>query len=155
MSNVKLPSVVSALVVVALSALPVHAADRQYLASWTITSSSPAPWVAPDEKPVQSDLAALMGKTVTFGARRIVAPRPLGCARPLYAMKAYAPDRLFQGGLTEPVKQANALGFTGRTIPTLETGCDGAIDFHFASLIRGAFALNNRIYTIEKRSRRQ
>ena len=101
---------------------------------------------SPADKPVASDLKALIGKTVVFRADRIEAPAPLGCRKPHYEIKQYDPDMLFQGSLTRPKAQATTLGFADSKIPTLETGCEGAIDFHFAGSDAAMFALNNRIY---------
>jgi hypothetical protein len=133
------------------SAGAAHAATLDYKGIWTITTSEPAPWAAPREKPDASDLKALIGHAVTFRADRIDAPPPLGCKKPHYAIKQYARDMLFQGGLTDPGKQATALGFTDKTIPTIETGCDGAIDFHFVNAGTALFGLNNRVYRMEKK----
>lgn len=143
--------IASGIVGVAIYMMPVHAADRSHLAAWTVTSSAAAPWSLPGEAPVQSDLDALIGKTVTFTAKRIVAPPPLACSGPHYELKTYAPDMLFQGGLTDPGKQAAALGFQGASIQTLETGCEGAIDFHFVSPLKAEFGLNNRVYVMKRR----
>jgi hypothetical protein len=129
----------------------VHAAALDYQGVWTITTSEPAPRSEPKEKPVASDLKALIGHTVTFWTDRIDAPAPLGCKKPHYAIKQYAADMLFQGGLTDPGKQASALGFVDKTIPTVETGCDGAIDFHFVNVGTALFALNNRVYRMERK----
>jgi len=129
----------------------VRAAALDYQGVWTVTTSEPAPWSEPKEKPVASDLKALIGHTVTFWTDRIDAPPPLGCKKPHYAIKQYAADMLFQGGLTDPGKQASALGFVDKTIPTVETGCDGAIDFHFVNAGTALFALNNRLYRMERK----
>ena len=48
-------------------------------------------------------------------------------------------------------EQATALGFPARAIRTLETGCAGAIDFHFTREGTALFALNNLIYTLRRR----
>ena len=128
------------------------AAALDYQGVWTVTTSEPAPWSEPKEKPVASDLKALIGHTVTFWTDRIDAPPPLGCKKPHYAIKQYSPDMLFQGGLTDPGKQATALGFTDKTIPTIETGCDGAIDFHFVNAGTALFGLNNRVYRMERKA---
>jgi hypothetical protein len=122
-----------------------RAASPDYLGSWTVQGSEPAPWASPADKPVASDLKALIGKTVVFRADRIEAPAPLGCRKPHYEIKQYDPDMLFQGSLTRPKAQATTLGFSDSKIPTLETGCEGAIDFHFAG-DAAMFALNNRVY---------
>ena len=132
-----------------LLASPVAAADQSYLGVWTITTSQPAPWAAADLKPVASDLKALMHKQLVFSADRIKAPRPLNCKKPNYELKSYSADMIFQGGLTDPAKQAAALGYKDGTITTLETGCEGAIDFHFLDQNTAMFALNNRLYKLE------
>jgi hypothetical protein len=127
-----------------------NAADQDFLGKWTVTTSQPAPWAQLSDKPVESDLKALLGKAVTFSLGRIDAPRPLSCRKPHYQVKQYQPDMLFQGGLTEPAKQAAALGYSEK-ISTLETGCEGAIDFHFVNPDTAMFALNNRLYKIERK----
>ena len=128
------------------------AAALDYQGIWTVTTSEPAPWSEPKEKPVASDLKALIGHTVTFWTDRIDAPPPLGCRKPHYAIKQYSPDMLFQGGLTDPGKQATALGFTDKKIQTVETGCEGAIDFHFVNAGTALFGLNNRVYRMERKA---
>ncbi|MDB5723917.1 MAG: hypothetical protein JWQ16_671, partial [Novosphingobium sp.] len=62
----------------------------------------------------------------------------------------YPPANLFQGGLTAPAAQAAELGFRPAAIPTLETGCEGLIDFHFTEAGTALFALNNNIYTLRR-----
>jgi hypothetical protein len=143
----------AALAMLALaSALPVvtHAAEPDLQGKWTVTSSEPAPWADPHEKPVASDLKALIGHGVIFQRDSIDGPAPLGCRKPHYRIKQYAPDMLFQGSLDKPAPQAAALGFKDETIKTLETGCEGAIDFHFLDADDALFALNNRVYKIQR-----
>lgn len=140
-----------------LSTLPAGAVlqlqEKPYfLGKWTISASQPAPWSKPADKPVESDLKALMGRDVVFLKDRIDAPSPLGCRKPRYELKQYPPDMLFQGTLTDPDKQAKALGY-GPSIETLETGCEGAIDFHFLDRHSAMFALNNRLYRLERKRR--
>ena len=96
----------------------------------------------------------LVGKTLTYTRPRIVAPAPLACIRPRYRWIAFPAENLFQGGLTAPAAQALALGFRGAAIPTLETGCEGLIDFHFTKAGTALFALNNNIYTLRRRATR-
>jgi hypothetical protein len=128
-----------------------HAAEPEFVGAWTVTSSEPAPWADAHEKPVASDIKALIGHAVAFQRDRIDGPSPLGCRKPNYQLKPYAPDMLFQGGLDKPGTQAAALGFKDKTIKTLETGCEGAIDFHFLDSDDALFALNNRIYKIQRK----
>jgi hypothetical protein len=127
-----------------------HSARFDFLGTWTVTTSEPAPWADAREQPVASDLKALIGNSVSFQADRIDAPAPLKCRKPKYEIKPYTPDMLFQGSLTDPKRQALALGFAGDTVPTVETGCEGAIDFHFLNADTALFGLNNRIYRIQR-----
>ncbi|AMN42829.1 hypothetical protein [Rhodoplanes sp. Z2-YC6860] len=136
-----------------LGASSAHAAPAgkpDFLGKWTIVSSQPAPWSKPGGKPVASDLKALIGHDVTFRKDRIDAPSPLRCRKPHYEIKAYTPDLLFQGSLTDPDKQATALGY-GKSMATLETGCEGAFDFHFLDNDSAMFGLNNRLYRLERK----
>jgi len=124
-----------------------------YLGPWVIARSQAAPWSAPDEPPVQSDIERLVGKRVVFDRDRIEAPEPLACAGPHYEIISYTSDLLFQGNLTDPDKQAMALGYRLPQIMTLETGCAGPIEFHFLNAITAMFALNNRLYRLERARR--
>jgi hypothetical protein len=73
-------------------------------------------------------------------------------------MKEYPADMLFQGQLGESEQRggkkaedvATAMGFTSRPIRTLETGCEGAIDFHMSDADHAAFALNNMIFWLAR-----
>lgn len=77
----------------------------------------------------------------------------LACRSPHYRVLEASPGYLFQGGLTSPAAQATALGFRSARIATLETGCTGAIDFHFINDATVLFALDNMIYTLRKQAR--
>jgi hypothetical protein len=139
--------------ILSLGAISAHAASADkpdFLGKWTIATSQPAPWSKPGEKPVASDLKALIGHDLTFRKDRIDAPSPLGCRKPHYEIKAYTADLLFQGSLTDPDKQATALGYS-KSIATLETGCEGAFDFHFLNNDSAMFGLNNRLYRLERK----
>jgi len=127
----------------------VAAADPFYIGSWTFAAAVVAPWADAQRKPDDTERARLMGKTVVLKAKEISGPRPFACARPQYKVTDYGPDMIFQGGLTDPAKQAAALGYKDATITTLETGCEGAIDFHFLDQNTAMFALNNWLYKLE------
>jgi hypothetical protein len=69
----------------------------------------------------------------------------------------YAADMIFQGAFEEmqlkdksvdPSKLAASLGFAGRSIKTLETGCE--IDFHFVDTATAEIGLNDNVYTLKK-----
>jgi hypothetical protein len=64
---------------------------------------------------------------------------------------------LFQGAFEEmqsknkaidPNKLATSLGFAGKTVKTLETGCE--IEFHFVDAATAEIGLNDYIYTLKK-----
>jgi hypothetical protein len=142
----------AALALGAVAASPAVAAPRapSYLGTWLIAGAQPAPWVVPGDPSTQPYDAQLVGKTIVYEKRRIVAPNPLACEKPNYAIKNPPPEGLFQGGLTAPAAQAAALGFRGRTIRTLETGCEGWFEFHFVDASTAMFALDNMVYTIRR-----
>lgn len=133
-----------------LSALPAFAAAApDYLGAWKISRSEIAPWASPNDTLGLKDEQVLIGKEIVFERNRIIAPVDyLGCARPHYEMKNYPANFLFQGGLTNPDTQASNLGFHPPGIKTLETGC--AFEFHFIDETTAMFALDNRLYRIER-----
>jgi hypothetical protein len=137
------------------SSLAAHADPFKlaYLGDWTIVSRQMAPWALPDDTPVASDIKALMGKTVTFAPKSIRAPQPLGCNDVKYKVDTYTSDLLFEGGLTNPDRQAAALGFHDKAIPTLIPGCE--IEFHFLDADTALFALNNSIYRLQRKAKNQ
>lgn len=139
-----------ALPLASLAAAPACAADPSWLGTWRIAEARPAPWVGKgDHVTSASDIPHLVGRTVIFRQERIDGPAPLACLGPKYQRRVVGPDYLFQGGLTAPAAQARALGF-GASIVTLETGCEGAIDFHFTNPDTARFALDNMIYTLRR-----
>jgi len=139
-----------AVVVIACPALAEAKSTLDYLGTWVITESVPAPWIKSDAELFDEERVALVGKRIVFERKNIIAPSPMGCQGPHYKIRRYAADMLFQGTLTEPAGQAAALGFSGRTIPTLETGCEGLLDYHFVDGRTAMFALNNAIYTVKR-----
>lgn len=141
-----------------LTALPVRV-DNALLGKWTIERAEPAPWsddanYPPDRK----EAPKYVGKHVAFAAKQIKGPALLACAGPNYEMKDYTADMIFQGQLGEFEQRggkkaedsATGLGFTTRPIRTLETGCEGAIDFHMSDADHAAFALDNMVYWLKR-----
>jgi hypothetical protein len=122
-----------------------------FLGAWLISTSQPAPWVMPGQQLGQSDIYGLVGKRVVFAPNRIDAPAPLACAGPHYETKTVPPDGLFQGNLPDAAKQAGALGYPSQ-IMTLETGC-ADIEYHFVDANTAMFALDNRLYRMERAAR--
>ena len=134
-------------------------ADNALAGKWTITKADPAPWSdSANYPPNKKEAPIFVGKPMSFEAKRIKGPNLLACAKPNYEMKDYTADMLFQGQLGEFEQRggkkaedtATALGFTARPIKTLETGCEGGIDFHMSDANHAAFALNNVIYWLKR-----
>jgi hypothetical protein len=132
-------------------AAPAQAAEPDFYGPWQITEARTAPWAKAESAFSAEEQHRLIGSKVIYAKTRITGPAPLGCEKPHYRFLEAAPDYLFQGGLTDdPAAQAAALGFRLQTIPTLETGCAGWIDFHFVDARTALFGLNNMIYTLRK-----
>lgn len=132
-------------------------ADAFYIGTWKLTDAVVAPWADPKQKPDGAERARLIGKTVVFTAKRIAGPDPMACAAPHYKVSDYSADMIFQGAFGEmqsnnksidPAKIAASLGFAGRRIKTLETGCE--IDFHFTDAATAEIGLNDYVYTLKK-----
>jgi hypothetical protein len=76
---------------------------------WMLGEHVAAPWVNSMGQP--DSLNKLLGHPIRFLHERIDAAAPLACANPNYEFKQLAPHALFRGRLTDPDKQAVALGF--------------------------------------------
>jgi hypothetical protein len=133
------------------------AADPRYLGNWKITGTAVAPWADPKQKPDSPERSRLLGKTIVFKPREIAGPPPFACKAPHYKESDFAADMIFQGAFGEmqsknksvdPDKLAASLGFTGKNIKTLETGCE--IDFHFIDAATAEIGLNDYVYTLKK-----
>jgi hypothetical protein len=119
---------------------------------WMITRATPAPWTDGQYTSDPFLAQSWVGKKVIFRWDIIDAPFPLGCDAPNYRTVEVPPDGLFQGNLTSPVIQAQALGFrAGAPVTTLETDCEHIIDYHFIDRSTAMFALDNMIYTLRRR----
>lgn len=134
------------------------ALDARFAGNWRIDSVTPAPWAGPgdiDPKEAQG----LLGKRVTFGAKTVSAPNPLGCKGARYSVRdADGPETLFEGMLASPDKSgkprdaaalAHSLGMTTPTVTTLDVGCS-EIAFHAFTPETLVFALDNQIYTLKR-----
>jgi hypothetical protein len=134
-----------------------RAADTSCLGAWKLLSAAVAPWSGPPTKPDSTEMNALIGKTVTLLPKEITGPKVFACKGPHYKLSDFTADMLFQGELGEmhdsdkskdPQKLAAALGFTGTTFKTLETGCE--IDWHFVDPSTVEIGLDNYVYTLKK-----
>ena len=136
---------------------PSNAADASYIGTWKVSAAVVAPWADPKQKPDSTEQARLMGKTIVFRAKEITGPAPFACKAPHYKQSDLAADMIFQGAFDEmrsknksadPDKLAASLGFTSKSIKTLETGCE--IDFHFVDAATAEAGLNDAVYTLTK-----
>ena len=120
--------------------------------AFVVTGSQKAPWAEGRLGEESPESRALKGKAISFGAKAITGPQPMACKKPNYERVAVEPEGLFQGGLKAPAKDAAALGFAPGKVPSLLTGCE--VDYHFLDADHALFALDNRIYRLERARRR-
>ena len=134
-----------------------RAADASYIGTWKLTGAVVAPWADQKQKPDSAEMTRLLNKTIVFQAKQIAGPPPLACRAPHYKESDVTADMLFQGAFEEmqsknksndPNKLAASLGFTGKSIRTMETGCE--IDFHFVDAATVEIGLNDYVYTLKK-----
>jgi len=126
-------------------------AQDVFAGTWIVSDAQPAPWVdvSAGTQP-DIDQAIRHGK-FTFKKDSVEGPAPFDCKKVQYTLSEVGPDYLFEGGLTDPVKQAAALGFTSQKIVSLNMGCvrndaDIGMDFDLIDHDTAVFALNNVIY---------
>ena len=144
-------------VIAAASGSAAKAADASYIGTWKLAGAVVAPWADPKQKPDSAEMTRLVGRTIVFQAKQITGPPPFACKAPHYKESDVTADLLFQGAFDEmrsrnksvdPDKLAASLGFAGKKIKTLETGCE--IDFHFVDAATAEIGLNDYGYTLKK-----
>jgi hypothetical protein len=129
-----------------------------YLGSWKIASAVVAPWADKANLAVNTaEKTRLIGRTVSLAPNSITGPQPFPCKGPHYKLRQFTADMLFEGQLGElqdanPKLSAAALaaklGFTGKTVTVLDTGCE--IDWHFVDAKTVEVGLNDYVYTLKK-----
>jgi hypothetical protein len=144
-------------VIAAASGSAANAADASYIGTWKLAGAAVAPWADPKQKPDPAEMTRLIGKTIVFQAKQIAGPPPFICKAPHYQETDFTADMLFQGAFEEmrsknksvdPGRLAASLGFAGKKIRTLETGCE--MDFHFVDAATAEIGLNDYVYTLKK-----
>jgi hypothetical protein len=139
------------------AALPAYAEEPFYLGVWKISSAVVAPWADPQQPSDAAEIKALIGKVITIKSKAITGPNVFACKGPHYKMSDFSADMLFQGELGEihdadkskdPLALAHALGFSGGSFKTLETGCE--FDWHFVDQTTAEIGLNNSVYILKK-----
>ncbi len=143
--------------IAAASGSAAKAADAFYIGTWKLTAAVVAPWADPKRKPDSTEMTRLIGKTIVFQAKQIAGPPPFACKAPHYQESDFTADMLFQAAFEEmqsrnksvdPDKLAASLGFAGKKVKTLETGCE--MDFHFVDAATAEIGLNDYVYTLKK-----
>ncbi len=133
------------------------AADTFCIGTWKISGAVTAPWADPKRKPDSAEPSRLLNKTIVFKIKEIAGPPPFACKAPLYKDSDFSADMVFQGAFEEmqsrnksvdPDKLAASLGFTAKSIKTLETGCE--MDFHFVDAATAEVCLNDTVYTLKR-----
>jgi hypothetical protein len=136
-----------------------RAADPFYLGTWKIASAVVVPWADP-ARPDPSEMKMIVGKIVSIRPGEISGERTLACKGPIYRVKDYPADWLFQGAFGEmhdrdksadAVKIAASLGFKGSSWKTLVTGCANGLEYHCVDATTAEFGLNDYVYTMKKK----
>lgn len=119
--------------------------------TWRVFRMQPAPWV--DESTPLAPSAITLGAHLVFRTDAVDGLAGLACTQPHYEDLTAPPPGLFQGNLTDPVRQAHDLGFASDAIASLRIDCDNlSFDVHFADADTLLFALDNRIYSASRAS---
>lgn len=130
-------------------------AQEAFAGSWDVVDVQPAPWfdTSGTEKPYLHEEIA-KGR-ITFMADSVQGPEFLNCDKVQYTISKVPPEYLFEGGLTDPARQAKELGFKGGEILQLSMGCiatdaDISMDFNLIDEDVAVFALDNMIYRMKR-----
>ena len=130
-------------------------AQEAFAGSWDVIDVQPAPWVDANgtDKPYLNEEIA-KGR-ITFMADSVQGPGFLNCDKAHYEISKVPPEYLFQGGLTDPARQAKELGFKGGEILQLSMSCiadnaDIGMDFDIIEDGIAVFALDNMIYKMQR-----
>jgi hypothetical protein len=137
---------------------PARSQGAEFAGRWVIAGAVIAPWADPPGGRDDTEEKRLVGRTVTFGARSVAGPEPLGCGPARYKTRTDPPDMIFEGALADPHgtgkpvdarPSARSLGMTTATVRTLETGCS-EVSFHRFAPDTLVFGLNDRVYTMHR-----
>ncbi|WP_374652571.1 hypothetical protein [Dongia sp.] len=130
-------------------------AQEAFAGSWDVVDVQPAPWVDANSanKPYVNEEVA-RGR-ITFMADSVQGPALLNCDRAKYEIAKVPPEYLFQGGLSDPTRQAKELGFKGGEIVQMSMSCisgdaDIGMDFDLLDEDVAVFALDNMVYRMRR-----
>ncbi len=136
-------------------ALAQGAGTPSLLGRWDIVQAVLAPWVGDAGAVRESDVRKLLKQRVVFSEKSVSSHVPtLNCSDASYAPTRLPPAGLFQGGLPEPNQAAfaKAIGFSDGNVPGVDLACStGLFSFHFRNRDTALLALDNVIYTLQRR----
>lgn len=119
--------------------------------SWHVFRAQTAPWVEAATTLPPSRFG--VGARIDLTPAAVHVSDVLTCMQPEQHTLTLPAQGLFQGALTDPVRQAQELGFAQDAIATLRIDCGNAsIDLHFADADTMLLALDNRIYSATRAS---
>jgi hypothetical protein len=110
-------------------------AQGVFAGRWTVVEAKAAPWVDASAQNHPDFDPAFQHAQIVFLKSRVEGPAPLGCAKVQYTLSKVVREDLFQGALTDPARQAAALGFKSGRIVSLNLGClrsDADLEMDFA-----------------------
>lgn len=134
------------------------AAQQRFAGTWDVASGKPAPWASnPNDATDMAEAKRFIGQRVTFAARAVTAPRPLGCAHATYDFRSAEADTLFEGSLSEdgrghpanPVAVARTLGVMQKTVVGMTASCS-EVEFFLVDPNTVLFGLNNWVFTLKR-----
>jgi hypothetical protein len=137
------------------SAVAQEAFAGSWAGSWDVVDAQPAPWIdsnAPEKPTINEEIAR--GR-ITFMSDSVQGPAFLNCDKARFEIVKVPPEYLFQGGLTDPARQARELGFNGSDVLQLGMVCvaggaDISMDFDLVDESTALFALDNMIYRMRR-----
>ena len=126
------------------------AGDSAIVGDWRIVRSVVAPWVR--QAKIVNARRDWIGRTVTFGPRRVTGPGALRCRRATYTATSVPAEGLFQGSLPAPATDAAAnLGIVRMPVRGTRLACDGGVfELHRVDDTTLLVALDDVIYTLDR-----
>jgi hypothetical protein len=144
-----MPQIRSRLLIIALLSPAVAYASPALQGDWRLVRLQPAPWIAEGEPLPPASLQP--GLRLRFEPEALRGPGVLDCTGARYEALSIPAEGLFQGGLSAPRSQAEALGLNPSPVPSLRLDCDaGSFDFHRADADTLLLALDNRILSFSR-----
>lgn len=123
--------------------------DAELHGEWRVFRLQLAPWVAGAAAVGPSEIA--LGDRLQFRVDGLVGPSELDCEQGRYSSLKIPPEGLFEGGLPDPVRNAEALGLGAPDQLSVRLECvNSSFDFHLADADTLLFAFDHRIYSASR-----